>query len=105
MAKIEGFFDVKPKIRNVTFPKRGRIAVSLFDGRSIDMPISAFPSVKKLNSEQRKKWFTVCDGFSFEDSNEVIHIEQIFGDTRKYFHEIEHSIAAEPETYTYKTKK
>ena len=32
MLKIEGFWDVIPKIKKVSFPTRGKIAVDLEDG-------------------------------------------------------------------------
>ena len=48
MHQNEGYWDVKPKIKAVSFPKRGNIEVTLQDGRSITMPISAFPNMKKV---------------------------------------------------------
>lgn len=48
MYQNEGYWNVKPKIKAVSFPKRGKFEVTLQDGRSITMPISAFPSMKKV---------------------------------------------------------
>ena len=48
MYQKEGYWDVKPKIKALSFPKRGKFEVTLQDGRSITMPISAFPSMKKV---------------------------------------------------------
>lgn len=42
MYQNEGYWNVKPKIKAVSFPKRGKFEVTLQDGRSITMPISAF---------------------------------------------------------------
>ena len=47
MYKKEGYWDVKPKIKRLSFPKRGKFQVDLQDGRSVMMPISAFPSLKR----------------------------------------------------------
>ena len=37
MYKIEGYWDVVPKIKKVTFPLRGKMSVALEDGRIIDI--------------------------------------------------------------------
>ena len=49
MFKKEGFWDVVPQIKSVSFPLRGKWQVDLVDGRSIIMPISAFPSLKRIS--------------------------------------------------------
>lgn len=87
MYKIEGYWDVIPQIKEVSFPKRGKMQITLKDGRIIIVAVSQFPSVKKLSMEQRKKWYILGNGFSFEDSDEVIHIEQILGNFKNYAHE------------------
>jgi hypothetical protein len=87
MYKIEGYWDVIPQIKEVSFPKRGKMQISLKDGRIIIVAVSQFPSVKKLSMKQRKKWYILGNGFSFEDSDEVIHIEQILGNFKNYAHE------------------
>jgi len=87
MYKIEGYWDVIPKIKEVSFPKRGKMQISLKDGRIIVVAVSRFPSIKKLSMAQRKKWYILGNGFSFEDSDEVIHIEQILGNVKNYAHE------------------
>ena len=50
MYKVEGFWNVVPKIKKVSFPVRGKMSVFLNDGRTIIVPISAFPSIKKSAS-------------------------------------------------------
>jgi len=59
--------------------------VSLADGRIIEVPLTFFPSIRKLTIEQRKKWY-VLDGelFSFDECREVFHIEQILGKENNY---------------------
>ncbi|HEY3250382.1 MAG TPA: DUF2442 domain-containing protein [Ignavibacteria bacterium] len=59
--------------------------VSLADGRIIEVPLIYFPSIRKLTTEQRKKWY-VLDGemFSFEDCREIFHIEQVLGKENSY---------------------
>jgi hypothetical protein len=87
MYKIEGYWDVIPQIKEVSFPKKGKMQISLKDERIIIVAVSQFPSVKKLSMAQRKKWYILGNGFSFEDSDEVIHIEQILGNFKNYAHE------------------
>lgn len=84
---LEGFVNVSSRIKAVSFPIRGKVQVSLIDGRIIIMPVSAFPSIKKLSLRQRKKWYLFGNGFSFDDCDEVYHIEQILGIYDNYRHE------------------
>jgi hypothetical protein len=86
-AKIEGFWDVVPTIKKISLELKGKISVFLDDGRIIILPIAKFPSIKKLSIAQRKKWYLFGNGFSFEDCDEVFHIEQILGNYQKYAHE------------------
>lgn len=86
-TKIEGFWNVKPKIKKVSFQIRGKISIYLEDGRSVIVPVSNFPSIKKLTTTQRLKWYLFGNGFSFDDCNEVYHIEQILGNFNEYRHE------------------
>ncbi len=85
--KVEGFWNTKPSIKKISFPFRGKMQVDLVDGRAIIVPISRFPHIKKLDTNQRKKWFLFGNGFSFDDTNEVYHIEQILGNFAEYQHE------------------
>ncbi|MCI0448341.1 MAG: hypothetical protein L0Y79_00970 [Chlorobi bacterium] len=84
---MEGFKKTKPFIKNISFPFKGKMKINLVDGREIIVPLTQFPSIKRLNSYQRGKWY-VLDGemFSFDDCNEVFHIEQVLGieNTYKY---------------------
>jgi hypothetical protein len=87
MKKVDGFWDTTPKIKNISFPVRGKMQVDLNDGRVIVVPLSAFPSIQKLPIQEREKWFLIGGGISFDKSNEVIHIEQILGNYANYRHE------------------
>ena len=87
MKKTEGYWDSTPKIKNISFPVRGKMQVSLTDGRVIIVPLSAFPSIQKLSTNEREKWFLIGGGISFDKSNDVIHIEQILGNYANYRHE------------------
>ena len=84
---MEGYWDSAPKIKNISFPFRGRMQVDLMDGRIIVVPLSVFPSIQKLPTQEHEKWFLIGGGISFEKSNEVIHIEQILGNYANYRHE------------------
>ena len=87
MFKKEGFGDVVPQIKSVSFPLRGKWQVDLVDGRSIIMPISAFPSLKRISSKERKNWYLIGGGVTWDACSEVIHVEQLLGDYQKYSHE------------------
>ena len=87
MTQIEGYLNIKPEIKKITFPIRGKIGVCLQDGREIIMPISAFPSIKKVPIAHRKKWYLMGGGFTWDECPEVIHIEQILGNYTKYNHD------------------
>ena len=88
MFNKEGYWDVKPQIKSVCFPKRGKFQVDLQDGRVIVMPTSAFPSLKKVPAKERGNWYLMGGGVSWDSCPEVIHIEQILGDYQKYDHEL-----------------
>ena len=87
MKKVEGYWDSTPKIKNISFPVRGKMQVNLMDGRVIVVPLSAFPSIQKLPTQERQNWFLIGGGISYDKSNEVIHIEQILGNYENYRHE------------------
>ena len=87
MYKKEGYWDVTPKIKRLSFPKRGKFQVDLQDGRSVTMPISAFPSLKKLPVKERENWYLMGGGVTWDSCPEVIHIEQILGNYKNYAHE------------------
>lgn len=88
MSKLimEGYIgSPKPQIKKVSFPARGRMEILLTDGRAVTVPVSKFPSIRKLNEEQRKKWQVIGgDFFTFRDCDEVYHIEQILGKEEDY---------------------
>ncbi len=85
--KVEGYWDVIPRIKSVSFPQRGKMKIDLMDGRSVIVSISMFPSIKKLSGKERKNWYLIGNGFSFDNCDEVIHIEQILGNFENYSHE------------------
>jgi len=82
---MNGIKNIKPVIKKVSFPNRGKMQITLADGRLIEVPLIYFPSIRKLTQEQRKKWY-VLDGelYSFDDCREVFHIEQILGKENIY---------------------
>lgn len=84
---IEGYWDVAPVVQSVNFPAIDRLQIELEDGRIIIMPLDRFPSIQQLTDEQRQCWYKYGNGFSFDDSSEVIHIEQILGNFNLYRHE------------------
>ena len=57
MYKNEGYWNVEPSIKRLSFPRRGKFQVDLQDGRSIVMPISAFPSLKRVPVRECEHWY------------------------------------------------
>ena len=86
-CKKEGYWDVIPQIKNVSFPIRGKWQVDLVDGRSIVMPTSAFPCLRRVSTKERKNWYLIGGGITWDSCPEVIHIEQLLGDYQKFNHE------------------
>lgn len=86
MYTKEGFWDIVPAIKSVSFPARGKFQVDLKDGRSIIMPTSAFPCLKKVPTKERANWYLMGGGVTWDSCPEVIHIEEILGDYHKYGH-------------------
>ena len=85
--QVEGYWNIAPEIRSIDFPTVDQLQVELEDGRVVIMPLERFPSIRQLTSEQRQHWYKYGNGFSFDDSDEVIHIEQILGNFDLYRHE------------------
>jgi hypothetical protein len=86
MQQIDGFWNITPKIKKVSFPVRGKMAVQLEDGRAIIVPLSSFPSIKKVPVKERSKWYLIGGGVTWDTCPEVIHIEQILGNYANYRH-------------------
>lgn len=81
----QGYFEIRPIIKKIEFVQRGTFSLVLQDGRKVTVPLKAFPTIKKLNAKQRRHWYILDDvGFSFEECDEVFHIEQVLGDFREY---------------------
>lgn len=82
---MDGLRKVKPLIKKISFPVKGKMNVLLADGRDVSVPLQYFPSIKKLTVTQREKWY-VLDGemFSFDDCSEIFHVEQILGKENLY---------------------
>lgn len=58
---------------------------NLVDGRIINVPFNNFPSIHQLTKKQRVDCY-VTDGqmFSFEECDEIFHIEQVLGKEQIY---------------------
>ena len=88
---MEGVIGIKPEIKQIFFPKRGNIGFNLMDGRMVVVPLSFFPSIKKLSTNERKKWQVIDnDMFTFKNSTEIFHIEQVLGKEKEYKYPIIH---------------
>jgi len=82
---MNGLKKVKPVIKKISFPHKGKMNMLLIDGREISVPLQYFQAIQKLKASQRDKWY-VIDGemFSFENCNEIFHIEQVLGKENIY---------------------
>ena len=81
---MEGLIGIRPELKNISF-ERGKMHFHLKDGRIVVVPLSFFPSIKKLTTDQRTRWQIINnEGFTFVDSNEVYHIEQVLGKEEDY---------------------
>lgn len=99
--KIEGYYNIKPRITKITLKHHGLFDLHLKDGRVVSVPVSKFPDIAKLSPSQLKKWYILDDtGFSFDDCDEVYHIEQVLGKYEDY----KYSFLNEP-FVKYKTRK
>ena len=88
---MEGFTNTRARIKKLSFDQPGKMSLYLADGRIIIVPVSRFPGIKKLSLAQRQKWQILQggdegDGFTFRDSDEVYHLEQILGLPEHYNH-------------------
>ena len=82
---MEGIIGIKPQVKRITFSQRGKMDVHLADGRTVIVPLSWFPSIKKLTLGQREQWYVMPEGlFSFDDCPEVFHVEQVLGKEEEY---------------------
>ncbi|MBW8049858.1 MAG: DUF2442 domain-containing protein [Cytophagales bacterium] len=82
---MEGIIDTKPVINTIKFTKKGKMDVYLQDGRIITVPLKYFPSIQKLNANQRKQLQIINDvAFTFIDSHELYHIEDVMGNYNNY---------------------
>ena len=77
---IQGIYKIKPQIKDVK-NQRGKLFVSLEDGRVITIPKSYFPFLKKPAG---KIFIADREVIVFDKADEVIHIEEILGRWEDY---------------------
>jgi len=81
---MEGLVGIRPELKNISF-ERGKMYLHLKDGRIVMAPLTFFPSIKRLTTNQRMRWQIINnEGFTFVDGNEVYHIEQVLGKEKDY---------------------
>ena len=75
-----GFNAISPEITRVSFRKPGAITLYLQDGRILSAPISGFPGIEKLSTNQRKRYHIANRSIlMFRDDDEVYHIQDFLG--------------------------
>jgi hypothetical protein len=56
------------------------ITMYLDDERSLTVPVHFFPEIEALSLEERRHWILLDEQvFSFEDADEVFHLQQMLG--------------------------
>lgn len=56
------------------------ITLHLDDERSISVPVRYFAEIENLSLEERRRWILLDEQvFSFEDCDEVFHLQQMLG--------------------------
>lgn len=56
------------------------ITIFLDDERSFSLPVRYFSAIENLTIEERQRWILLDEQvFSFEDCDEVFHLQQILG--------------------------
>jgi len=76
----EGFRKKNPQIINIKFLTHGKMHIYLDEGRIIIVPVSMFPSIKKLSMKQRRKWYLIKDEIVFFDTPwHSYKVEQFLG--------------------------
>jgi hypothetical protein len=56
------------------------ITIYLDDERSISVPVRYFAEIENLTLEERRRWILLDEQvFSFEDCDEVFHLQQMLG--------------------------
>lgn len=84
-TKMEGFYKNRPSIKKLSFKDRDKMFILFKDGREISLPLKYFPSIKKLNLNQRR-YYTIIgeEGIMFKHSDFVYHIQDFLGKEQNY---------------------
>ncbi len=64
----------------ISFRRHDFLTINLEDGRILSVPLSRFPTIAKLSTEQRRKYH-IADGIAlmFPGDDEVYHIDDFMG--------------------------
>lgn len=82
---MNGIYKIKPSIKKISFPAKGKMKFHLKDEREIIIPVKYFDKIRKLTPDQRNKWYVLDEHmFSFDDCDEVFHIDQVLGTENSY---------------------
>lgn len=79
-----GYWESIPYLKAASFPTSDTIRVELNDGRSVTMPVNAFPFLEKMEESEWLNWTLFDGGIRWNASGDVIRAEDILGDSRKY---------------------
>ena len=71
--------DVSVGIKDMDFKTyRGKMVVRLTDERTVIVPVSFFPDIKRLSRKQREDWMIMDDQyFSFEALSRIYSVKDL----------------------------
>ncbi len=71
--------NTKIGIKNLDFTTyRGKMVVSLTDGREVIVPLSLYPDIRKLSLKERSRWIILDDQFfTFDKLSTVYSIADV----------------------------
>ena len=80
LSTMQGYKTTVPRIKKVVFVT-GKIELYLQDGRALVLPLTHFPSIKKLSLSQRNNFTIINNGtvLNIFDCEEIFHIRDFLG--------------------------
>jgi hypothetical protein len=71
--------DIKTGIKKLDFTSfRGKMAVSLTDGRTVIVPLALFPDIRKLSVKERNGWIILDDQFfTFTNLSKIYSVQDV----------------------------
>ena len=80
LTTMQGYKTTVPRMKKVSFVG-GKIEINLQDGRTIILPLTEFPSIKKLSLSKRNDFSIINNGTALNifACDEIFHIRDFLG--------------------------